>query len=305
LLSFESPSSSEGHAREWWHEQTFASGVSQALDMRRIFAARSEFQEIEVYEHRVYGRVLVLDGTVQLSQADEFVYHEMATHIPLLGRTRQNVKVLIIGGGDGGILREVLRHAWVTSVVMVEIDPLVVEVSNTYIRIQGDYGDRRVKLLFADGIAYMEEAARTGQKFDLIVVDATDSTSPSKTLWSARFYESLSACLTDQGVCVDSDIMTWANGTARLSREPCEVSVFDVARSSRYFAGVESYFTRVPLYPGGYFAFFLYTKDGSSHAFATQNYRGRYYNSAVHRAAFALPTWWQALVDPTIHLSEE
>ena len=143
----------------WWHEQTVGSGITQALDMRRVYSARSEFQEIEVYQHSVYGRVLVLDGTVQLSQADEFIYHEMAVHVPLLGRLRQDVKVLIIGGGDGGILREALRHPWVASVVMVEIDPLVVEVSNTYIGVQGDYQDPRVKLHFADGVEYMAQAA--------------------------------------------------------------------------------------------------------------------------------------------------
>lgn len=280
----------------WWHEQTFGSGITQALDMRLLHAVRSEFQEIEVYEHGTYGRVLVLDGTVQLSQADEFIYHEMAVHIPLLGRSRKDAKVLIIGGGDGGILREALRHPWVSSVVMVEIDPMVVEVSNRYIGIQGDYQDPRVTLLFADGVEYMAQAARDGRRFDLIVVDATDSTSPAKTLWSARFYENLSACLADDGVCVDSDIMTWAGGQVRLSRDPCDISPFDIVRSHRYFGGVESYFTKVPLYPAGYFAFFLYTKDGSSHALPTQDYRGRYYNAALHHATFALPTWWQDMM---------
>ena len=205
--------------------------------------------------------------------------------------------MLIIGGGDGGILREALKHPWVESVVMVEIDRLVVEVSNAYIGVQGDYQDPRVRLLFADGVEFMAQAASRGERFDLIVVDATDSTSPSKTLWSARFYENLAACLADDGVCVDSDILTWGKRQAHLSRDPCEVSVFDIARTSRYFAGVESYFTKVPLYPAGYFAFFLYTKDRHSHSSPWKDYRGRHYNTAIHGAAFALPTWWQGLMD--------
>jgi spermidine synthase len=293
----ERPAGNHSDPSGWWHEQTFGSGITQALDMRRVHLVRSEFQEIEVYDHHVYGRVLVLDGTVQLSQADEFIYHEMAVHVPLLGRRRSGGKALIIGGGDGGILREILKHPWVESVTMVEIDRTVVEVSNSYIGVEGDYEDARANVLFADGVEYMAQAAHAGERFDLIVVDATDSTSPSKTLWSERFYENLAACLAEDGVCVDSDILTWADGRAHLSRDPCDVSVFDIARSSRYFARVESYFTKVPLYPAGYFAFFLYTKDGRSHAVPERDYLGRYYNPALHRAAFALPTWWEALMN--------
>jgi spermidine synthase len=286
----------EIHPRDWWHEQTFGSGITQALQMKRLYATRSDWQEIEVYEHSTFGRVLVLDGTVQLSQADEFIYHEMAVHVPLLGQARSDVEVLIIGGGDGGILREVLKSPTVKSVVMVEIDPLVVAVSNQWIGIQGNYQDPRVTLLFADGIQYMAQSAATGRRFDLIIIDATDSTSPAKTLWSAPFYASLAACLKDEGVCVDSDILMHGKDQVRLSRDPCDVSVFDIVQSKRYFAGVEGYYSKVPLYPGGYFAFFLYTKERVSHAEPLQTYQGRFYNAAVHRAAFALPTWWQRLL---------
>ncbi len=284
------------HPRDWWHEQTFGIGITNALNMRKLYAATSEFQDIEVYEHETFGRVLVLDGTVQLSQADEYIYHEMAVHVPLLGRTRKDVEVLIIGGGDGGILREVLKYPTVKNVVMVEIDPQVVEISNQWIGIQGDYQDPRVTLLFADGIHYMAQSAAVGKCFDLIIIDATDSTGPAKTLWSAPFYESLSACLKNDGVCVDSDILIHGKEQVRLSRDPCEISVFDIVQSKKYFAGVEGYYSKVPLYPGGYFAFFLYTKDGVSHAQPVQEYQGHYYNAALHRAAFALPTWWQNLL---------
>lgn len=284
------------HPSTWWHEQTFGIGVTHALKMQKLYAARSEFQDIEVYEHDTFGRVLVLDGTVQLSQADEFIYHEMAVHVPLLGRRRKQIEVLIIGGGDGGILREVLKCPDVSRAVMVEIDPLVVEISNQWIGCEGDYNDPRVTLLFADGIQYMAQSAAAGQRFDLIIIDATDSTSPSKTLWSEPFYQNLAACLKDDGVCVDSDILVHGKDQIRLSRDPCDVSVFDIVESHRYFAGVEGYYSKVPLYPGGYFAFFLYTKDRISHANPDQEYHGRYYNPAAHRAAFALPTWWRKLL---------
>src|SRR5262245_24789073 len=160
-------------------------GLTQALDQRLVHRETTPFQTIEVHDHAAFGRVLVLDGTVQVSQADEFVYHEMAVHVGLLGRRRQQARVLVVGGGDGGIVREALRHPFVERVVMVEIDRRVVEVSNRFLGVQGDYADPRVTLLYDDGLAYMRAAARVGERFELIVIDATDSTAPSKFLWTA------------------------------------------------------------------------------------------------------------------------
>jgi len=279
-----------------WHEETHGTGVTQALPMRPLHAVSSPFQTIEVFDHDVFGRVLVLDGTVQLSQADEFIYHEMAVHVPLGARPKPGARVLIIGGGDGGILREVLRHDHLASVVMVEIDRAVVEVSNAFIGIQGDYSDPRVTLLFADAVAYLAAAARDGLRFDLIVIDATDSTSPSKTLWTDSFYSDVAACLADDGVCVDSDILVPGRPSFCLSRDPCDVSPFDLARGRGPFAGVESYLTKVPLYPAGWFAFFLYTKDVASCREPREERTGRFYTPEIHRAAFALPAWWERLL---------
>jgi spermidine synthase len=276
-----------------WREQTHGVGITQALDMEPVAAVQSPFQTIEVFQHAEFGRVLALDGTVQLSAADEFVYHEMAVHLPLCARPREEARVLIVGGGDGGILREALRHPGVSEVVMVEIDRQVVEVSNAHVGIQGDHDDPRATVLFADGIEYMRLCAREGRRFELIVLDATDSTSPSKTLWTASFYDDVAACLAPRGVCVDSDILVPGRPDLRLSRDPCDVSPFDLLRSRRPFAGVECCFTRVPLYPAGYFAFFLYTHDGESCREPGRELRGRYYTPSVHRAAFALPTWWR------------
>jgi spermidine synthase len=278
-----------------WHEETHGIGITQALELRPVHAVTSPFQTIEVFDHDLFGRVLVLDGTVQLSQADEFIYHEMAVHVPLGARAWPAARVLIVGGGDGGILREVLRHPEVASVVMVEIDRAVVEVSNALVGIQGDYGDPRVTLLYADAVAYLSEAARAGLRFELILIDATDSTSPSKTLWTEAFYANVADCLSADGVCVDSDILVPGRPTVRLSRDPCDVSPFDLARRST-FSGVECYFTRVPLYPAGWFAFFLYTKDGVSCREPRGERAGRYYTPGVHRAAFALPGWWEGLM---------
>ena len=273
-----------------WYEQTRGMGVTQALDQRLLHRETTRFQEIEVHDHAAFGRVLVLDGTVQVSQADEFVYHEMAVHVALLGRRRGRARVLIVGGGDGGIVREVLRHPFVERVVMVEIDERVVDVSNRFLGVQGDYADPRVSLLFDDGLAYMKRAARAGERFELIVIDATDSTSPSKFLWTDSFYTDVVAGLADDGVAVDSDIIVQGRDGARLSREPCELSIVDIMRSGRFFGRVEAYQARIPLYPGG-FIFFLCSKDDWSYHEPRADFIGRYYNPRLHRGAFALPTW--------------
>lgn len=279
----------------WWHEATEGSGISQALDLRRLHLERSPFQEIGVFDHATYGRVLTLDGTVQLSQADDFIYHEMAVHVPLLGRAWDDVRVLIVGGGDGGILREVLRHPFVREVVMCEIDRRVVELSNRWVGVQGDYADPRVTLLFDDAVRYVAEAAAAGPRFDLVIIDATDSTGPTKVLLTRPFYENLHRRLTPRGVVVDSDILLLGNDGGRLSRDPCDFGVWDLLKSD-LFAGCDGYGARVPLYPGGPFAFFLYAKDGHSYRTPVRSFTGRYYDPDVHAGAFALPTWWRTLV---------
>ena len=280
---------------DWWHESTYGSGITQALDLTTRHEERSAFQEIGVYDHPVYGRVLTLDGTVQISQADDFIYHEMAAHVPLLGRAWQNARVLIIGGGDGGMLREVLRHDFVREVVMVEIDRRVIELSNEHIGLQGDYADPRVTLIIDDAVRYVADTARSDKRFDVVLIDATDSTGPTKVLLTRPFYHDLHTLLSPEGAVIDSDILLVGNDGGRLSRDPCDFSIYDIIRSG-LFARVEGYGARVPLYPGGPFAFFLYSKDGHSFRTPVARWQGRYYDADLHAAAFALPTWWRKLI---------
>ena len=131
----------------WWRERSDGLGIAQALEFRLLHREQSPFQTIEIFDHSAFGRILVLDGYIQASQADEFIYHEMALHVPLLGRSRQDTSVLIIGGGDGGALREALVHDFVSQVTMVEIDRRVIELSQQYLAINGDYDDPRVTLI--------------------------------------------------------------------------------------------------------------------------------------------------------------
>lgn len=284
--------------RTWWHEHTEESGITQALRMRRTLDAPSAMQSIEVFEHAKFGTVLALDGTVQVSSADEAIYHEMAVHIPLLSRRFEDAGVLIIGGGDGGMLREVLRHDFVRRAVMVEIDPAVIEVSNRHMKIEGDYADPRVELVTDDGAAWLPAARSRGEKFDLVIIDATDSTGPSSTLWNEAFYGHVAAVLKEDGLCLDSDIaIPSLSAGLRFSRDPCPLGIFDLVRTRRPFAATECFYTRVPLYPAGYFAFFVHSQTGVSCASPQSDFVGRHYTPEVHRAAFALPRWWRKTLD--------
>lgn len=285
--------------RPWWHEEIARIGWTQALPARLIESTRSDYQQIEVREHPDFGRILTLDDTVQGSEADEHVYHEMAVHVPLCGRARARVRTLVIGGGDGGALRELLRRPEVESVVLVELDAAVIDVSRRHFDLGAHlWDDPRVTVRVADGADYIAEAAAAGRQFDLILVDATDSTGPAQRLWNDAFFRDLAACLAPDGVCVDSDMLApHLDGTAQLSREWAGDAVLaDICRAARHFRGVEVYLSKVPLFPCGYFAHFVYTRDGRSHAEPVVAHHGRHYNPELHRAAFALPPWLRALL---------
>jgi len=285
-----------GRPESWWHEQVMGSGVSQALALRPLQRVEGAFQVIEVHDHASFGRVLVLDGTVQNSVADEFVNRELSVHVPLLGRFREEASVLVLGGGDGGVLREALRHPWVRRVVVAEIDRAVVEVSNRWFPLAGNEPDPRAEIVIRDAAEYLEELVEAGETFDVIVIDATDSTRPSQSLWNDAFYDRLSRCLTKDGVCLDSDTLV-AGNRPRLSRDWHGEPLRDVQRAGRFFAHRQCFVSRMPLYPGGYHVFFLYSNDAHSYATPERNYVGRHYTPEVHAACFALPAWLQRLVE--------
>ncbi len=163
----------------WWYERDCDTLVRQGLLVRKLHRSRTAHQEVEILEHNRLGRILVLDGILQTTQADEFIYHEMISHVGLLGRNAASdpshrASVLIIGGGDGGTLREVLLHPWVARVVMVEIDGEVVELCKEHLGIHGDYTDPRVTLRIEDGAGYLLSAEARRDPFDAILVDSTD-----------------------------------------------------------------------------------------------------------------------------------
>lgn len=289
-----------GRRPAWWREDDAGLGVAHSYRMALVHRERSAFQEIEVFEHAALGRVLVLDGLVQAARADEFVYHEMAAHVALCGRARSAASVLIVGGGDGGVLREVLRHPNVTRAAMVEIDECVVAVCNRHLGIQGDYTDPRVALHIADAADFL---ASDDGLWDVIVLDLTEPVGPSRRLFTPEFCARLAERLAPGGVVVDSDSIVLTREGPRFLQELCAGGAPNLARLMRRHRTLPrfaSYGTAVPSYPGALFGFFLYSRDGHDYsvpaAAGMADMAGRHYNAGVHRASFALPAWWNELL---------
>lgn len=285
--------------KNWWHERNGELGVSLLLDAKTLHKEKSEFQDIEILKHDHFGTLLVLDGYIQACQADEFIYHEMAVHVPLLGYVHDKASVLIVGGGDGGILREVLVHDFVDTVTMVEIDHRVIELSNKFLGIQGNYDDPRVSLRIEDAAAFVKGAISAGKKFDLIVLDLTEPVGPSANLFTEKFISSLSTIVTEKGVILDSDsIFISRIGSRFLQEESAGVeNLINVMRRKKFLPKIDIYRTNIPFFPGADFGFFIYSQNNISLREPKVTYVGRHYDPDIHKAAFILPKWQQYLLE--------
>lgn len=251
------------------------------------YERRTDHQHLLIFHNAKFGRVMTLDGVVQTTERDEFYYHEMLAHVPLFAHGDAR-RVLIIGGGDGGLLREVVKHREVEHVTQVEIDDAVVEMSRTYLpnHSQGAFDDPRFHLVIADGAEFMRAC---DERYDVIMVDSTDPIGPGEALFSAEFYRNCARCLGDSGVLVTQ------NGVPFMQLD----EVKQTARAFRsIFEDWHFYGVAVPTYVGGIMTLGWATRNPAlrtqSHEELAARYRDaevrtRYYNPETHRAAFALP----------------
>ena len=285
---------------KWWHERSDGLGITTSVEVKLLHSEQSPYQLIEIYDHQAFGRLLVLDGYIQASQADEFIYHEMAVHVPLLGRERKNASVLIIGGGDGGILRESLKHGFVTNVTMVEIDQRVIDLASEYLAINGDYSDPRVTLIIDNAANFVSQALKNGKKFDLIVLDLTEPVGPSSCLFTEKFLTEVVSLVSDTGVILDSDSIYLSKKGGDFLQEVSGDgdNLVTVMQRTKILPHIDIYHTNIPLYPGADFGFFLYSRDGVSLRNPIKEFEGKHYNSDVHRASFALPNWQKEWLIP-------
>ena len=277
-----------------WMQERLHRDYAQALRVERVlYDSASDHQRLRLFENARFGRVLTLDDVVQTTEADNFIYHEMMAHVPILAHGAAR-RVLIVGGGDGGLAREVLRHPSVAKVVMVEIDASVVEFSKEYqpMLSAGAFDDPRLELVIDDGAAFM---ARPGDLFDVILVDSTDPQGPGEVLFTESFYAHARNRLAEGGILVTQ------NGVPFMQPDEL-VSTMRAFRG--LFADWGCYLCTIPSYAGGPMALGWGT-DGVARAtaltalqarFAEAGLQTDYYTPEVHQAAFALPGYVRRLL---------
>jgi spermidine synthase len=279
-----------------WYSEKQENGHGLTLKVTQsLYSAKSDFQQIDIVDTEAWGRLLLLDGLVMTTERDEFIYHEMISHIPLLAHPDPK-QVLIIGGGDGGTVREVLKHPGVQRVVLCEIDGQVVDACRQYLpSIAGQLSDARVDIQIGDGVAYIE---RHTDVFDVILVDSTDPMGPGEGLFTEPFYQNVKRALTAQGVMAAQTESPFVNQTAIRK-------IYDIL--NQVFPRVDAYTAPIPTYPGGYWCWTVATKRGFSpfvHVDVTQSDRlsatCKYYNADIHTAAFALPNFLRQLIAPAL-----
>jgi len=246
---------------------------------------RSSFQDVLVFESENHGNVLVLDGVIQVTERDEFSYQEMIAHIPLFAHPCPK-KVLVIGGGDGGVLREIAKHDCVEEIVLCEIDGDVIDVSKKYLPgLAKGYDDPRVTVKVMDGAKFMED---NQESFDVIITDSSDPIGPANVLFETPFYDAMHRALRDGGiVCTQGECM-WLH--VDLIKP-----LFDSIKQS--YTGVEYAYTTIPTYPSGQIGFIIATKGRETCRVPARKPSVevqkslRYYTSGLHNAAFELPAF--------------
>ncbi len=276
-----------------WINETLYPDWGQRFQVRRELArVTSDFQDIAIFESASHGRVMVLDGVIQITEADEFVYQEMLTHVPLLAHGAAE-NVLIIGAGDGGVLRRVLLHGNVKRAVMVEIDGEVIRLSKEFLPgIGGDaWTDQRAEIIVGDGIDYVKRAPDAS--FDAIIVDSTDPIGVGEVLFTDEFYRNCARILTARGVVV--------NQCGVPFMQPDELRDTS-ARRRTFFPHVTAYVAAVPTYVGGFMTLGWSAKDASLAATPVETIRARarqagllgttlYWTPEIHTGAFNLPPY--------------
>ncbi|VDM95821.1 unnamed protein product [Thelazia callipaeda] len=282
-----------------WHGQMFSLRVKKVL-----YHARSKYQDVLVFESSTYGKVLALDGIIQCSERDEFAYQEMLAHL-----------VLVVGGGDGAILREVLKHSTVESVTLCEIDEMVVDVSKKHLpQMSVAFGDPKCNVIYCNGAEYIKKHK---DEFDVIITDSSDPIGPAKELFGKNYYMLMKEALKEDGVfssqgkCMQSIIFSSINDFFNnLNNISCPWLDLQLIRglfklAKNLFPHVAYAIGSVPTYPCGQIGYLIGSKNGNHdvtvplRVLSDSDVRSmnlKYYNSDVHRAAFVLPQFIKEVV---------
>ncbi|MBQ8979308.1 MAG: polyamine aminopropyltransferase [Oscillospiraceae bacterium] len=278
---------------ELWYSENHTKDAKMSIRVeKQLYSGQSEYQRIDVFESNDFGRFLTLDGIMILTEKDEFIYHEMITHVPMAAYPDIK-RVLVIGAGDGGTVRELTRYKGIEHIDMVEIDEQVVDVCREYLpQTACKLGDIRVHLHFEDGLRFVR---RREDEYDLIIVDSTDPFGPGEGLFTTEFYGNCYKALHEKGILVNHHESPYYDDDAKAMQRAHKriAQSFDICRV---------YQAHIPTYPSGHWLFGFASKGIDPLAFDADAWnalglRTRYYNTDLHAGCFALPNYVKELLD--------
>lgn len=278
---------------ELWFTENHTDNVRFSIRVHKhIESIQSDYQKIDVFQTPEFGKVLVIDGYIMLTEKDEFIYHEMITHVPMA--VNLNIKnVLVIGAGDGGTVRELTRYDSVESIDMVEIDKKVVEICKEYIpQTALRLNDKRVSLYFEDGLKFVKTKRN---EYDLIIVDSTDPVGPGMELFSMEFYENCFNALVDDGILVNQHESPYYKNDAEAMQNAHKKikNIFPIAKV---------YQAHIPTYGSGHWLFGFASKkydptaDLNADLWNSLGIETNYYNTELHKGSFYIPNYVKRLL---------
>lgn len=278
---------------EFWFSEKQTKDVKFSIRVdRQLYSGQSEFQRIDIFESPEFGRFLTLDGYMMLTEKDEFIYHEMITHIPMAVHPKAE-KVLVIGAGDGGVIRELVRYPEIKQIDLVEIDDMVVEVCRKYLpKTACCLDDERVNIRYEDGLKYIR---RCENKYDLIIVDSTDPFGPGEGLFTREFYGNCYKALKEDGIMVNQHESPFYEEDARA----CQRAHRNITET---FPVSRVYQAHIPTYPSGHWLFGFASKKYHPlkhlrvKEWNTRGIQTRYYTTTLHKGAFYLPAYVEELL---------
>ncbi|MBW6409960.1 polyamine aminopropyltransferase [Clostridium weizhouense] len=282
---------------ELWYTEQHTDDVRFSIKVdRELHSEQSKFQRIDILESKEFGKFFTLDGLMMVTEKDEFIYHDMIVHVPMA--TNPNIKkVLVIGAGDGGTVRELTRYKTIEKIDMVEIDERVVELCREYFpQTASQLDEERVNLFFEDGLKFVRNKEN---EYDLIIVDSTDPFGPGEGLFTKEFYGNCYKALTDDGILVNQHESPYYDYYARSMQSAHEKIV-------EFFPINRVYQAHIPTYPSGHWLFGFASKkydpinDLNADAWNILGLKTKYYNTDLHVGCFALPNYVKELLGENI-----
>ncbi len=279
---------------ELWYSEKHTKNVKLSIKVdKQLYSGKSEFQRIDIFESKEFGRFLTLDGFIMLTGKDEFIYHEMITHVPMA--VHPNVKkVLIIGAGDGGVVRELTRYETIEHIDLVEIDEMVVSICKEFLpQTACSFDDKRLHIYYQDGLKFIRNYEN---EYDLIIVDSTDPFGPGEGLFTKEFYGSCFKALKEDGVMVNQHESPFYEDDANAMKRAHKriVESFEISRV---------YQAHIPTYPSGHWLFGFASKkyhplkDLNAKKWNELGIATKYYNTNLHKGAFYLPNYVEEMLE--------